>query len=121
MGRLSLRAGGDKGAGLEEEGKGVGVGQEACPEGEDIYGNREMWGGRLGMGADEGVVEEDVGVRDLGEEEVGVGQVGGGEGEEAAEEADVGEEEAGGDEVGLDLLDLPHVRALAEEVVETGG
>lgn len=125
MGRLALRAGGDEGAGLEEEREGVGVGQEACPEGENIDGNSELWGPRLGMGADEGVVEEYVFmvVGDLGEEEMGVGEVAGGDGEEAAEEADVEEEEAGGGEMGLDLLDLAHVDvgAFSEEFVETGG
>lgn len=91
-------------SGFEErwEGEWVGENGEGFHEGEEVEGLLEGWG--KGVGFDNGVEEDDVGVLGVGEDASGVREVveGGAEGDEVGEDL-VGMVEAMAEEVGVDL------------------
>lgn len=79
----------------------------------------------MGVGLDEGVVEEDVWLGNLVEQVVGMVEVAnGGGGEDELGGEGVGGEEAGGEEEGLGLEEMVRLRAGVEcggDVVDDGG
>lgn len=107
---------GQLGRGLDEEWEGVVVnGTVPAAEEVDEDGEGAVGGGAGGVGADEGVEAEEVGVGDAVEEAVGAVGFGGGGGEEEAGGGEGVEEEAGAEHVGVDLAEVGGGGASAEE------